>query len=626
MNGSSVFDLTKCWVVGEYNNHNKTAIEDRNLPRGEVFIVYFLRFLLFCDQCHDFCEDAVRNNWKSVSNEVYNKLKNGFSEDISYLARGLKESAINETNLNKLDIGVTSLESNDSWKKTAKIRDKIDKILLDYFGITASGASAREAQQGCSMAAKRLLQKVNLITQEENSRDQSPAKGYTIAVDADGSRFRLATLLNLVCDEALDPINPQEVKLCDMASTKYDSASGSGAINFITAIKTNYRGTDNIYIYDETQPVSLQINALGIPLMEFSYVLDKKVEDFIDSENWEIRRSKLREDNEYSSEFIYYPASTQAIYNEIRSKGIIVPYIKPGGSSSKDKPWKRDRITKGDIKKLSKKSPEMSLQILGFFNRGYSSFKELNNIITSQNSSVTSLTANYNIINEKWSEGFLPGGMDTKKDDSFSIMCYKTLGDFGQILEYRGITEKIRNMGYNPRSLFITFDTVCSRISALFNKYTIFESAVIEDQGVVVFLPTVVNNMVSSLRDIKLWDKTLDTAVSMTDLSVVKRPRFGKKPKVSIKNTSTRVLKAKLKLVGVPVTKLVNGKRMKLTRRELEQKAGAVKKLQIRCQKRGISLTFVSKKKGRTFKSVKRLLTDMKAKQKIKAKPKMKWG
>jgi hypothetical protein len=106
---------------------------------------------------------------------------------------------------------------------------------------------------------------------------------------------------------------------------------------------------------------------------------------------------------------------------------------------------------------------------------------------------------------------------------------------------------------------------------------------------------------------------------------------FGKKPKVSIRNTSTRVLEAKLKLVGIPLSKVIRGKRVKLTRKQLEMKADGFKRLQLRCQKSGISLTYVSKK-GRKYKSAKRLLNDLKRqpKPKIKPKPKMKmkmkWG
>jgi len=68
---------------------------------------------------------------------------------------------------------------------------------------------------------------------------------------------------------------------------------------------------------------------------------------------------------------------------------------------------------------------------------------------------------------------------------------------------------------------------------------------------------------------------------------------------------------------------------MKLTRKQLEMRAEAFKRLQIRCQKKGINLTYVSKK-GRKYKSAKRLLNDLKRQPKSKPRPKtkakMKWG
>ena len=58
-----VIEIENCWMITEYNNHNSDKIKNGQLPPGDVFMVYFLRFLLFCDQCHDFCEEAERNNW-----------------------------------------------------------------------------------------------------------------------------------------------------------------------------------------------------------------------------------------------------------------------------------------------------------------------------------------------------------------------------------------------------------------------------------------------------------------------------------------------------------------------------------------------------------------------------------
>jgi len=206
-------------------------------------------------------------------------------------------------------------------------------------------------------------------------------------------------------------------------------------------------------------------------------------------------------------------------------------------------------------------------------------------------------------------------------------MCYKTLGDFGQILEYNSLTGNLTQY----RSLFITFDTICSRISSLFNRYTIFESSAVEEQGVTMFLPEYINTAILGVQNLARAHDGADGLLTLSrkrqniDIS----SSFGKKKKVSIRNTSTKVLKAKLKLVGIPMSKVIRGKRMKLTRKQLELRAEAFKKLQMRCQKKGISLTYVSKK-GRKYKSVKRLLSDMKrkpkTKPKTKKKSKMKWG
>ena len=147
-----------------------------------------------------------------------------------------------------------------------------------------------------------------------------------------------------------------------------------------------------------------------------------------------------------------------------------------------------------------------------------------------------------------------------------------------------------------------------------------------------MFLPEYINTAILGVQNLARAHDAADGLLTLSrkrqniDIS----SSFGKKKKVSIRNTSTMVLKAKLKLVGIPLSKVIRGKRMKLTRKQLELRAEAFKKLQMRCQKKGISLTYVSKKKGRTFKSVKRLLSDMKrkpkTKTKTKTKSKTKWG
>ena len=621
-----VVKIEDCWMTTEYNNHNRYKIQNGELPSGDVFMVYFLRFLLFCDQCHDFCEDADRNNWihnikgkddkDDIKKKIYNIIKNGYAQDIQSLG------GLTDIQLDGYGIGPGSIEKETAWKSTSKMKDIIDTLLKNTFGIEVVGSSARESRDGCSMASKRLLQKVDLVP-GTNTTSDSP---YTIAVDADQSRFKLSTLLNYICDITIDKNIRREVYLCDMASTKYDSASGSGALNFIKTIKANYESTDNIKIEDIVDRTELELTFRDKTIIHMIYDIDTSVGDKIDSKNWKQRRQKIMndvKDSDRNTELRYWPASKQDIYDYILSEGIIVPYSKPGTSTDKYYEWKRNRITPGDLKKLTKKSPSIKLNIKKFFSRDYKQFEKLNDVINSENSSVSSLTSNYDINNTKWIPEI---GIDPGKElnDLVNIMCYKTLGDLGQILEYNSLTSNLTRY----RNLFITFDTICSRISSLFNRYTIFESSDIVEQGVTMFLPEYINTAILGVRG--LGESRLDQAAGGL-MNLNKRARtseFGKK-RISIRNTSTRVLKAKLKSVGIPVTKVVRGKRMKLTRKQLEMRAEAFKRLQIRCQKKGINLTYISKK-GRKYKSAKRLLSDLKRQPKFKprpkTKPKMKWG
>ena len=623
-----VVKIEDCWMTAEYNNHNRDKIDKGIVPPGDVFMVYFLRFLLFCDQCHDFCEDADRNNWihnvkgkEDIKKKIYKIIKDGYAQDIQDIQSLGGRTAIQ---LDGYGIGPGSIET--AWKSTRDMKDIIDKLLKNAFGIEVVGSSAAEAQDGCSMASKRLLQKVDLVPGAAATKD-SP---YIIAVDADQSRFKLSTLLNYICDITIDKNIRREVNLCDMASTKYDSASGSGALNFIKAIKANYENTDNIKIKDIVDTTELKLTFKDTPIIHIKYEIDTNVGDKIDSENWEERRQKIMLDvknSDPNTELRYWPATKQDIYDYIKKEGIIVPYSKPGTSKDKMYEWKRNRITPGDLKKLAQKSPSITLNIKKFFSRNNEQFEKLNDVINSENSSVSSLTSNYDIYNTKWNPEI---GIDPDQDpkgkgvnDLVNIMCYKTLGDFGQILEYNSLTSNLTQY----RNLFITFDTICSRISSLFNRYTIFESSDVVEQGVTMFLPEYINTAIPAMRS--LGENRLDQAADgLMSLKRARTTEFGKK-RISIRNTSTRVLKAKLKSVGVPVTKVVRGKRMKLTRKQLEMRAGAFKRLQIRCQKKGINLTYVSKK-GRKYKSAKRLLSDLKRqpkfKPKPKTKPKMKWG
>tara|TARA_B100001564_G_scaffold3821_1_gene3365 strand:+ start:10556 stop:12238 length:1683 start_codon:yes stop_codon:yes gene_type:complete len=258
-------------------------------------------------------------------------------------------------------------------------------------------------------------------------------------------------------------------------------------------------------------------------------------------------------------------------------------------------------------------------------------------------------------------------------ENHYKYSVFKTMGDFLQIVSF------LDSETYNK--LYISFDILSSEICSLFSKFSFYEANESKERqnlinyGLYVYMTDeeindqlVASGLMFLQREGVEFTPTQDAIemakkVAQSGLNyaqkvredylptfatpISKRPvrgspplrprsspprrqlKFGKKPKVSIRNTSTRVLKAKLKSVGVPVTKVVRGKRMKLTRKQLEMRAEAFKRLQIRCQKKGINLTYVSKK-GRKYKSAKRLLSDLKRQPKFKPKPrpksKMKWG
>jgi len=215
--------------------------------------------------------------------------------------------------------------------------------------------------------------------------------------------------------------------------------------------------------------------------------------------------------------------------------------------------------------------------------------------------------------------------LTTNYNPEDNVFLYKTFGDFGQILSFHAYSQIEPYRHYN--CVFSSFDTLSAYISSLFNKSTLLEtcSKTLRNNLNIFSLDNdIIDSCIEKLRVIGIGGLR---AASILNSMKLPGSGFGKKSKVSIRNTSTRVLKAKLKSVGVPVTKVVRGKRMKLTRKQLEMRAEAFKRLQIRCQKKGINLTFVSKK-GRKYKSAKRLLSDLKRKPKPRPrpKPKMKWG
>ena len=88
---------------------------------------------------------------------------------------------------------------------------------------------------------------------------------------------------------------------------------------------------------------------------------------------------------------------------------------------------------------------------------------------------------------------------------------------------------------------------------------------------------------------------------------------------------SNEQLKTKLKSVGINVTKISSrGKRLNLTRKEMEKKAMLFKNLQLRAKKMGIKIMYKSKRRGYIYKTYNRLMNELEKLKQMKMKMKMK--
>lgn len=174
------------------------------------------------------------------------------------------------------------------------------------------------------------------------------------------------------------------------------------------------------------------------------------------------------------------------------------------------------------------------------------------------------------------------------------LMWFKTIGDLGQICIYYKLTG---GGAFQTPSFFITFDKICSRISSLFLPYTMFE-----DKSSV--------NVISPITFFVKKGEVREITEAAGVLTGMKRTRFGKSNN-KIKDLSYDDLKNKLKTVGINVTKInTRGKKVPLTKKEMQQKALMFKKLQLRAKRHNIKLMYKSKR-GYVYKTYKRLTNEL---------------
>lgn len=200
---------------------------------------------------------------------------------------------------------------------------------------------------------------------------------------------------------------------------------------------------------------------------------------------------------------------------------------------------------------------------------------------------------------------------------SDNIYLFKTIGDLGQALSYKIESQK------NPTltNFYITFDYLSALISSLFNMGTL-----LEDTGNALSPLSIFTFSKEQLQNIQLKGANIEDIGVAQELLGLKRFRssfFGKKSN-KVNSMSNEELKRKLQSVGINITKMSkSGKRLNLTRKEMEKKANLFKSLQIRAMKRGIKLMYKSKRRGYLYKTYTRLMNEL---NKMKTKTTMKFG
>jgi len=557
-----------------YETYKERFGMQRNLNRiadsekrdeSEIFYGLF-RIILACDAVHDFCGSRGFVAKSDDKLTFVTQLTVELKEDLNfYNLVDVCERLIRNDNIKKFNI-------NFEYFSTESNSKSISKSILSLFGL--SNVPLNNIGQGDCTGDNSIVRMVKILNRSYNkSYNKSPVE---LRVDATSNSSALIPIYSSILEQS---------------RRKASRCKSYNELVFVKDISSEYDAATN----DKLQKTLIEAGIAG------------------DINN--------NEDTDYK------------IYCTVNGKEVNIVNC-------------RLKSTKSGDKTIA------TLNVARYFN------KDCRDIVISNdlnNNSVGKLTER--IIRKRVKEG-------TSEHYKYSI--FKTMGDFLQIVSF--LDSKAKN------KLYISFDILSSEICSLFSKSSFYEASLSKERPDLVkdglyvymtdeeiseqlaasglmFLRGEDDESTSTQYAIEMAKNAAQTGLnyvrqvrdayrSPTLVTPISKPRpstspprrgfgFGKKPKVSIRNTSTRVLEAKLKLVGIPVTKVVRGKRVKLTRKQLEMKAETFKRLQIRCQKKGISLTYVSKK-GRKYKSAKRLLSDLKRKPKIKPKMKMKmkmkWG
>lgn len=460
-----------------------------------LMFVFYLRYLFFCDQCHDFCEKADRNMWKDNNEYVFEKLVDSYLEDIVWLKQQLENKfdedfddelllaflttlyiPISNEYTEKQEIKTKLIKQKSDFFDTSKLIKQIDIISTDYFNVDFLRTIPREETEfACSQLSNRLFNILN----KSNEQYKTLSNKFILSVDADKSTFNMGSILFSICDQMYLDKDNFHLILPNTLSKEYDSASGSGSINYLTSIRQIFQ-SDKTEIKEQLDDnVNIIVKFHNIQLLDFTYTKAQKESNDIsnlkhlnkilfssgidainlDIINTILNKKLLNKLLKYVSE-IYPRIKISTKWDTIDDNKIFFvqlhKYIRDN--------TKHDKIDDNETKILNKINSESQNKMKTIYKLNIDQFYKkkafgiFNGKIDSTNSSVKELTSNYT-----FDSSALP-----------NVVCYKTLGDFGQICEFYG--RYVMDKNYTEyKKIFITLDKICSRISSFFIPYTILE-------------------------------------------------------------------------------------------------------------------------------------------------------
>jgi len=340
---------------------------------------------------------------------------------------------------------------------------------------------------------------------------------------------------------------------------------------------------------------------------------------------------------------LYDPSSVDQLTKFFRDQGLILKSI--DSTLDYDIRIGEEQIIDCTLKLFGNETVQLSIK--KFFNETFTTpiIKSNDSVGSQKNNSVNTLALKMvEKYNTSTTADRVDGGLVMKS--FYSLSMFKTMGDFLQLVTFLCLENKCQDFRdvtpelVNSITAFISFDIICYEMGSIFSRFVVGETSekgsnslvsgisiyLREDMVAAVTLASYSRKAFNIDSKKRARTETEREAVE----SLVRLPRsysnpsmiqtspgamdissFGKKSN-KLSSMSNEELKRKLHSVGINVTKLSSkGKRLPLTRKEMEKKAMMFKNLQLRAKKYNIKLMYKSKLRGYIYKGYTRLMNDI---------------